>query len=309
MIWRPLAALAIVAWAGFAVAAPLSVNVINESRPTACAEEDNLYLTLTGNEIDAFRIEATLPDYLASVDADSTAPDFSGCDMSGDPVYRFTPQSLTLFDDGETKLVGHTFATNWRPNIVPVFVGGEKVDGLHLLQLFNKHQGRWIELLVLYPADGYWRVKPLPPDHMPVTAYGSSFLIGPIEAAGRPVVDLATIDIEPTAGRFRLAFARGGTGSVQVEDAEPGRTALRVHLDPPVTGSRPFAALRSMFVSPEMADASEVMWRASPEGPWQTQPIMTFGQATVESVRFGRSVVSRHNTSAPDLTFETFSGQ
>lgn len=309
MIWRRLAAFALVAWERIAVAAPLSVDVINESRATACAEEDNVYLKLAGEPVGTFRIEASLPDYLASVSLDSTAPDFSGCDMSGDPVYRFNPQTRTLFDDGTTKLVGHTFASNWRPNVVPVSVGDARVDGLHLLQLLHKHQGRWIEVLVLYPADGYWRVKPLPPALLADTAYGSSFLIGPIEEVGRPLVDLARVDIDPAAGRFNLAFARGGTGSVEVEDAEPGRTTLGVRLNPPVMGGQPFAALRSMFVSPEMADASEVTWRASPEVPWQMQPIMTFGRAMVESVRFGRSVVSRHNTSAPDLTFEAFSGQ
>lgn len=307
MTRRPAAAIVFAAWANLAAAAPVTVDITNASPPTVCAEEDNVYLKLNGDRIVGFRIDATLPAYLASASDDSTAPDFSGCDMSGDPVYRFVPQTRTLFEDAATKLVGHTFDANWRPNVVPVTVGDERVDGLHLLQLIHKHQGRWIEVLVLYPADGYWRVKPLPPEHLADTAYGSSFLIGPIEDAGRPVVDLADIEIDPAAGRFRLAFRRGGTGSVQLEDAEPGRTTLRVHLDPPVEGARPFAALRSMFVSAEKADASDVTWRPSPDSPWQTQPIMTFDAATVASVRFGRSVISRHNTSAPDLTFEAFS--
>lgn len=306
MIGRPLAAIIFVAWAASAYADPLLVTLTNASRPTACAEEDNIYLKLSGERVGALRIEATFPAYLSSTATDSTAPDFRHCDMSGDPAYPFTPQSWTLFDDGAAKLVGHTFASNWRPNIVPVSVGDLRIDGLHLLQLFRRHQGRWIELLVLYPADGYWRVKPLPPSHLVETAYGSSFLIGPIEQAGRPVVDLARVDIEPAAGRFHLFFSRGGTALLQLESADPGRATLAVRFDPPIDSSHPFAALRSMFVSPDVADASEVTWRENANSPWRSEPIMAFTSATVESVRFGRRLVAHHNTSAPDLTFADF---
>lgn len=162
---------------------------------------------------------------------------------------------------------------------------------------------------MLHPADGYRRLKP-PSGHLPDTAYGSSILIGPIEEAGRPVVDLAAVDVDPVpAGRFRLVFARGGSGSVQLEKAEPGHATLRIRLDPPLTGGRPFAALRSMFVSPAVADAADVTWRPATDAPWQTQPVMAFSAATVASARFGRNVPSSHNTSAPNLTFDAFTGQ
>ena len=229
--------------------------------------------------------------------------------MQSDPVFRFAPRSLTLFEDADSRLVGHTFDRFWRPNAVPVRVAGVATDGLHLLQLFHRHADRWIEFLVLYPADGYWRLKPLPPAHLADTAYGSSFLIGPIEAGARPVVELSSIDFDPVARRFDLVFARGGRGSLQVEDIAIGQAVLRIRLDPPIEPGQPFAVLRSMFVSPQVADASEVAWRGTPaaDAAWRTEPIMAFGEATVDAVRFGRSVVSRHNSSAPDLTFGDFS--
>ncbi len=289
-----------------ALADPTLVQMVNASRPTDCAEEDNLYVTLSGDGIAAFRIEATLPVYLRKGLIDHTAADFTSCDMRNDPVFWFAPQTRTLFEDSTTRLVGHTFTRFWRPTVVPVTVDGVTTEGLHLLQLLHRHKQRWVEVLVLYPADGYWRLKPLPPAYLADSGYGSSFLIGPIEKAGRPFVDLAHIDIDPALGTFRLAFARGGGGLLQVEEMAPGHIVLQVSLDPPVDNLQPFAALRSMFVSPEMADATDVTWRDAPDHPRQTQPIMTFGATTVESVRFGRSIVSRHNTSAPDLTFRGF---
>ena len=35
-----------------------------------------------------------------------------------------------------------------------------------------------------------WRARPLPPANLKWSAYGSSFLIGPIETVGRPLVDI-----------------------------------------------------------------------------------------------------------------------
>ena len=34
---------------------------------------------------------------------------------------------------------------------------------------------------MLYPQDGYWRARPLPPVNLKWSAYGSSFLVGPVE--------------------------------------------------------------------------------------------------------------------------------
>ncbi|HEY2254120.1 MAG TPA: hypothetical protein VGI11_00660, partial [Variovorax sp.] len=49
--------------AATAPAAPASVTVENRTRPTACAEEDNVSLTLRGQGIARFRVEALQPPY------------------------------------------------------------------------------------------------------------------------------------------------------------------------------------------------------------------------------------------------------
>ena len=66
-------------------------------------------------------------------------------------------------------------------------VGNRVETGFHLLQLWTRYQERAEEVLVLYPADGYWRARPLPPQNLRWSAYGSSFLIGPVETVGPAV--------------------------------------------------------------------------------------------------------------------------
>lgn len=171
----------------------------NASQATQCAEEDNVYVKLVGAGIRRFTIEARHPAYAASIETDSTAPDFAHCNQSHDPSYPFAPKDLTLDEDADYALVGHSFAHFWRPESVDFRVGGTVTRRLHLVQLFRKAGGRRTEILVLHPADGYWRAKPLPPPGIEDTAYGSSFLFGPIEEEGRPFVRLSHVRSE-TAG-------------------------------------------------------------------------------------------------------------
>ena len=66
---------------------------------------------------------------------------------------------------------------------------GDRVEkGLHLLQVWMIRPMGGEEVLVLYPQDGYWRLRPLAPAGLAPTAFGSSFLIGPVEVEGRPIV-------------------------------------------------------------------------------------------------------------------------
>src|SRR5215510_15016653 len=228
-------------------AAPLAVAVENASTPTLCAETDNVYLKLTSAAVRKFTIEATHPAYAGTIVADRTAPDFRNCDMSADPVHRAEPRRVTLYETGDMQLIGYTFPSFWRPATVPVRVGARVETGLHLLQLFTKFRERTEEVLVLYPADGYWRARPLPPEHLSYSAYGSSFLIGPVETAGRPFVDIADIAFDPAARAFRLAFARGGAATLRLDAVDREHIALDVTFDRAIAAG-PFAALRSMFV-------------------------------------------------------------
>lgn len=281
------------------------VDVVNATTATQCAEEDNVYVKLSGQGVGSFRIEARHPDYIESISVDSMAPDFAGCDMSGDPAHSFTPRSLVLYEDAEIKLVGHTFKSFWRPNVVPFRVAGRTESGLHLIQVFVKQGAGATEFLVLYPADGYWRLKPLPPRYLADSGYGSSFLIGPIAEEGRPLVAIADVLFDPATRTFHLAFVNGGHAKLSIATVRNDVAAVDVTFDPPVA-SWPFAALRSMFVSPEVADVAEVHWRPTVDQSLLQTTIMELPTTRATMLRFGRSIPSRHNTSAPDLWFQAF---
>jgi hypothetical protein len=305
---RALALVALIAGAGCAVRgapAPVEVEFVDASRPTRCAEEDNIHVPMRGEGIAAFRIVAEHPPYIASVAEERSAPDFTDCDMSNDPVHRFTPRTVVLHEDASLRIVGHAFETFWRPEVVDVHVGGRTEAGLHLVQVIRRGPPRDVEMLVVYPSDGYWRAKPLPPPHLPDTAYGSSFLVGPIETRGRPMVALRRIDVDPATLTFRLSFAGGGRGTLVIVDAGAARTELAVTLDPPVPAGRPFAALRSMFVREDQADVALASHPA--DGPAAARaPILGFGGFRAASARVGREVPSNHNLGAPDMVFRDF---
>jgi hypothetical protein len=284
---------------------PVAVTVENASTPTLCAETDNVYLKLASSAVRRFAIEAIHPAYAGTIVADRTAPDFRNCDMSADPVHRAEPRRVTLYETADLQLIGHTFPSFWRPAAVPVRVGARVETGLHLLQLFTKFRERTEEVLVLYPADGYWRARPLPPEHLSYSAYGSSFLIGPVETAGRPFVDIREVAFDPVARTFRLAFTRGGGATLRLDAVDREHIALDVAFDRAVA-ARPFAALRSMFVTETNADVARVTWRAPGGKAYEAAPMMAFRHADVTELWAGRRLPSRHNTSAPDMIFRSF---
>lgn len=286
--------------------AEVSVEIINASTPTRCAEEDNVYIKLKDERVRRFRIEARHPAYLGSIVADRWDPDFTNCSMSGTAAYAFEPRRLTIYEAEDWQLVGFTFSSFWRPNSVPVRVGTRVETGLHLLQLWTRFQGRAEEVLVLYPSDGYWRARPLAPSNLGATAYGSSFLIGPVEEHGRPLVDLKDIAFDPSSRTISLNFVRGGGATLRLGSLDQERIDLEVVLEPPVDRDRPFAALRSMYVSETNSDVAHVAWQAQANSSWQQADVLSFRRALAVELWSGRRVPSRHNTSAPDVTFRDF---
>jgi hypothetical protein len=291
---------------------PVPAEFINASQPTRCAEEDNVYVKVAGTGIAGFRIVAEHPPYIASVVKDSTDPDFTNCDMSNDPVYKFEPRTVILYEDARTRLVGHAFPTFWRPESVDFRVGDRVERGLHLVQLVRlavpgpEPKPRDVEILVLYPSDGYWRPKPLPPSTLPDSAYGSSFLFGPIEHDGRPYVALREVTFDPVSENFDLVFRDGSRGRLGVSEVSRKQLVLSLSLDRPLAPDRPFAALRSMFVTTDQADVSLVAWNAGAAGTQSTAPVLSFGGIRAPAARFGRSEPSHHNLSAPDIVFDGF---
>jgi len=285
----------------------LAVDVVNASEPTLCAEKDNVYLKLQSGEARRFTVTAAHPAYIGTIMQDRWAPDFIHCDMSNDPSFKFEKRRLTIYETEEWWLVGLTFPSFWRGNQVPVRVGNRVETGFHLLQLWTWRDGRADEVLVLYPADGYWRARPLPPQNLRWSAYGSSFLIGPVEISGRPFVDIRDVAFEPSTRTFTLNFARGGSATLRLDKLDQERLVLDVALGAPVTADRPFAALRSMFVSEGNADVALVGVRAKESQSWIQTPVMDFKRGNVAELWAGRLAPSRHNTSAPDMVFGNFS--
>jgi hypothetical protein len=290
-----------------------AVDVVNASEPTLCAEKDNVYLKLLSSAVRRFKVEAEHPAYMGTIVVDRWAHDLRNCEFASDPAFKAEPRRVTIYETEEWQLVGLTFPAFWRPANVPVRVGDRVEKGLHLLQLWTRFQDRAEEVLVLYPADGYWRARPLPPPHLRWSAYGSSFLVGPIEVEGRPFVDIREIVFEPTSRTFRLDFARGGQGVLRLDKLDQERIVLDVALNPAAGGGgagdaqRPFAALRSMYVKEGNADVAHVAWRAQGAQQWTQAPVMAFKQARAVELWSGRLTPSRHNTSAPDVIFRDFS--
>jgi hypothetical protein len=284
----------------------LAVNVINASEPTLCAEKDNVYLKLQSAAARRFTVEAAHPAYVGTIVKDNWAPDFTHCDMSSDPGFKFEKRRLTIYETEEWQLVGLTFPSFWRPNQVPVRVGNRTETGFHLLQLWTRYQERAEEVLVLYPADGYWRARPLPPQTLRWSAYGSSFLIGPVETAGRPFVDIKDVAFDPATRSFTLNFMRGGSATLRLDKLDQERIVLDVALSTPVEADRPFAALRSMFVTEGNADVAQIGWRGKDSPAWTQMPVTYFKSAAAAELWAGRTVPSRHNTSAPDMIFRDF---
>jgi hypothetical protein len=171
-----------------------------------------------------------------------------------------------------------------------------------------RYRERAEEIMVLYPPDGYWRARPLPFADMRWTAYGSSFLIGPVEFQERPIVTLKEIAFDPETRSFTLSFARGGAARITINQIDQERIILDVKLQGPIPTNLPFASLSSMYTSEFNADAAKVAWRVKGGDNWNEAPIIRFGGAEVTELWAGRTAPSRHNTSAPDLVFSRFSG-
>lgn len=297
----------------------LAVDVSNLSEPVLCAEKDNVALMFSGSGLSqpvrSFAVQAVHPAYIGMIAVDRDAPDFTSCDMSQDPVFASDgPAQHTIYESSDLWITGFTFESFWRPASVPVHVrsndgsgGVQTFEGLHMLQVWVRDGVRPEEVLVLYPPDGYWRARPLSFGQMRWTAYGSSFLVGPVQDKGRPVVELDSVTFDPTTRTFAMEFTAGGTGSLSMSQLDQQHFRMDMQIRG-VDASLPFAALRSMYVTRTNADVSEIAWRAPHHPGWQESPVMTFQGARVVELWAGRSVPSRHNLSAPDMIFGPFQG-
>jgi hypothetical protein len=285
----------------------LAVEVGNASEPVLCAEKDNITINLQSGAVRRFRIEAAHPAYIGTLVRDSFEADWTACDIPGNPdkPAATPPQRKTLYEDIDMWVVGLKFPAFWRPATATVRIGDRIETGLHLLQVWMIRPMGGEEVLVLYPQDGYWRARPLAPSGMAPTAFGSSFLVGPVEIDERPIVRISEIAFEPKSRAFTLKFDRGGSATVTMAKVDQNRNVLDVSFDKAIEG-RPFAALRSMYVTDFNNDVARIAVREKDAKGWSENSIMAFKRATATDVWAGRIAPSRHNTSSPDMVFSAF---
>jgi hypothetical protein len=285
----------------------LAVSVTNHSEPEVCAEKDNIQIDFASPHVRGMRVRAVHPGYIGSVGFDRADPDWTACDMSGDASFPSPEREARIWSNGDFWLVGWTYPSFWREEDVPVRIGDRIERGFHLVQLWMNDRGRPAEVLVVYPRDGYWRARPLPFGTLNWTAYGSSFLIGPVEMQERPLVVFNEIAFDPKTLSFDLAFARGGAARVRFAGIDRSEIKLNVTYSAAMPDKKPFACLRSMYASDHVADVSRVAWRAPGAAAWDELPVMSFsGAPAVSELWAGRRKQSRHNLSAPDMIFSHF---
>jgi hypothetical protein len=298
----------IVARANSASLDGLAVDVRNESEPVLCAEKDNIAISFSNKNVRSFRIEAAHPVYLSSGMRDNFEADWTACDMTSEPNYAAPgePKKVTLYEEPALWIVGYRFPAFWRPTTAVVRIGDRVDNSIHLIQVWLRRTDGAEEVLVLYPQDGYWRPRPMAPPTMRNTAYGSSFLVGPIDYEGRPHVKIKEVDFDPATRNFALIFEKGGSANVKIVKVDTNRIALDVSFDQGISGS-PFAMLRSMYITEFNNDAARIAVRENGARGWREDNIMKFDHARATDVWIGRLSPSQHNTSSPDVVFNSFS--
>ncbi|MGD9671634.1 MAG: hypothetical protein AB7U75_21750 [Hyphomicrobiaceae bacterium] len=291
-----------------AAAGALAVAVENKSEHVLCAEKDNVTLAFASPQVQHFRIEAAHPSYINAIAADSFEPDWTACEFKSDALAPSRPpQRETLYEDIELWIVAHRYESFWRDAGARVVVGDKVHEGIHLLQVWVIRPMGGEEVMVLYPQDGYWRMRPKAPAGRAPTAFGSSFLIGPLgEDKGRPVVDIAEVDFDPGARTFTLRYKDGNRAQVALGPLDEERHRLEVTFAKPIAG-RPFAAIRSMYVTRFNNDVADVAVLEQGTKAWTESPVMEFrGAAKATELWAGRIAPSRHNTSSPDMVLKDF---
>jgi len=290
-------------------AGDVAVEVKNESEPVLCAEKDNVTIKVVSPEVRRFQIEAAHPAYVAGLVRDNWDADWTNCDMKGDPSFAppTPPRRVTFYESIDYWLVGYTFPSFWRPAEATFRVGDRVEKNLHLVQLWKLGKDKSHEVLVVYPQDGNWRARPLPPEHLGFSSYGSSFLFGPIEQEGRPVVNIKEIEFEPKTLTFKLSFKDGSSGSLKLDSVDENRMVLDAVLDKPVTGGKGFLALRSMYVTEFNNDVARIALREPGAKGWREEALMSYPGGRATDIWMGRTTHSRHNTSSPDMVFRRFS--
>jgi hypothetical protein len=224
------------------------------------------------------------------------------------PVTVYTPPDMILYQDEEIMLEGQIDPRFWRPHKASVCVDQIDRPFLDIVRLLKKTQSGPVQIVVFYPQDGYWRLKGLPPRHFSNTSFGSSFLLGPIDGIEtRPYVDYKRITFDWKTLTFTVEPSRGGKILVQLTGlGDEGTSEVAVTFDPPLPKGTIFSSIRSMYVAPGNHDTEHVTTRSAPGAEPVRTPVMAYTSGQVNDITFGRTELSRHNVSAPDIRFFGF---
>lgn len=284
----------------------LAVRIENSTAPALCAGAGNVALTLASAETRRFRLTAAHPAYLPMLGAaDAPAADLIACDGAPAPETAAQPPSrTTLYEDLAVQLVGTRRPGLFPGNAIPVRVADREQAGLDTVELWASREGRSERVLVLEPASGLWRLRPLAPAGRDGTAFGAGAVVGPVEGE-TPRVAIESIVFAPSTRTFQLAYVGGGGAAIRVVTLDAERIALEVVFDRPIA-ERPFAAIRADHVTRFASELAEVAVREADAPGWREAPITAFEGATATDLWAGRTSPSRHAASAPDLVLDRF---
>lgn len=278
--------------------------MVNDSKRTTCAEEDNINIPLltpvSGQQIASFVIEATHPTYPWTVD--HTAPDFSNCSFPPGQDYTFAnPQSKTIYSDGKTAIVAIREAKFWQPTGMTAVGNQGSLSDTHYIAVHRMvAPGDYPQFLVIY-ADGNVRLKAQPPMGRADTIFGSSVIVGPALRAARPVVDIEQLTYRPENDSLFIRYASGESATFFIEQVDRTKSRIRVETSfDPASSDTAFAIFRSMFVANGNSDADSITW-VTPEGQTIVSSVMDMTEATGTDFFLSRQFWSKHNTSAPDI--------
>jgi hypothetical protein len=283
----------------------------NHSVPTPCAEHDNVNVPFISpgpaETIVSFRIEARHPGYV--FEQDHGEEDFTNCPP---PTHQDTffpdPGAFSIHDDGITAIVAIRLDRWWRPRGMTAIGSRGEVRDAHFLAVHRKvADGHYPQVLVFY-SDGNLRLKPLPPPDRLDTLFGSSVLVGPAPLSDRPFVTVRSVEYRATSDSLEIIYEDEEAASLYLEDATRESTRVRVEAHYATRRTHPdvaFATFRSMYVAERNADVDHVVWKDG-AGQVRDAPIMAFAEGLGGEFLFKRDLMSRHNTSAPDIWIGDF---
>ena len=228
--------------------APKRTTSISSCNPATCAASPS---------------RRSIPPISAPSCRTAAAPDFTSCDMSKDPSFKFEKRRLTLYETEEWQLVGLTFPSFWRPDMVPVRVGNRVENRLPPAAIRGRATRSapkrcWCSIRRRLWRAGRCRRR---------TCAGAPMARPSWSARSRSKAARLSISARLRSIRrpvpSRLEFARGGEATRAARQARSGAHRARSRRsDRPSITLRPFAALRSMFVTEGNSDVALLGWRA-----------------------------------------------